>query len=181
MLYDVIVVGSGPGGAVAASVLASRGKSVLLVDRQAFPRDKVCGDGLPLSVTSMLSDLGIDMRKAGLEYQRIRTLALTGPAGQTLMTHETRDDVFSMTSRRFSFDNVLHQHALKCGAKFEIMHIQGPLFDSSKKNVVGVIERKGKTQIEHEPKIVIAADGASSSMARALGVRIATPDTTAGV
>src|SRR5690348_3828302 len=127
MLHDAIVVGSGPGGAVAASVLASRGKSVLLVDRQAFPRDKVCGDGLPLSVVTMMADLGIDIRKDGLEFQRIRSLSLTGPAGQTLMTHEAREEAFSMTSRRFSFDNVLHQHALKSGAKFEVMHVQGPL------------------------------------------------------
>src|SRR5579859_6393475 len=104
MLHDAIVVGSGPGGAVAASVLASRGKSVLLVDRQSFPRDKVCGDGLPLSVKTMLGDLGVDIRTAGLEYMPITTLSLTGPAGQTLMTHEARSDAFSMTSRRFSFD-----------------------------------------------------------------------------
>ena len=54
MLYDVIVVGSGPGGAIAAAVLAAQGKSVLLADRQEFPRDKVCGDGLPLNVMVML-------------------------------------------------------------------------------------------------------------------------------
>src|SRR5260221_9555990 len=179
MLHDVIVVGSGPGGAVAASVLASRGKSVLMVDRQAFPRDKVCGDGLPLSVMTLLHDLGLDVRQSDFEYRPIRSLSITGPAGQTLTTHENRPDAFSMTSRRYSFDNMLHRHAVKSGAKFEVMHVHGPLLDKDGQHVVGIVERKGKTHVEHEAKLVIAADGASSVIARALNARIATADSTA--
>lgn len=40
--YDVIVAGAGPTGSTAATLLARRGYSVLLLDRQAFPRDKTC-------------------------------------------------------------------------------------------------------------------------------------------
>src|SRR5450432_2505710 len=113
MLYDAIVVGSGPGGAIAASVLAEQGKSVLLADRQAFPRDKVCGDGLPANVMTLMKQVGINTHTSNFEYQRIKALSITGPAGQTLTTHEQSEDVFSMAARRFSFDNTLHQHALK--------------------------------------------------------------------
>lgn len=179
MVYDAIVVGSGPGGAIAASVLAGQGKSVLLADRQAFPRDKVCGDGMPASVMTMLKQLGVDTRASNFEYQRIKSLSITGPAGQTLTTHEEAEDVFSMAARRFSFDNMLHEHALKSGAKFEVMHVQGPLYDLPGKRVIGVIERKGKITVEHEAKVVIAADGASSTLARAMNTRIAKPETTA--
>src|ERR1043166_4649859 len=84
-----------------------------------------------------------------------------------------------MGARRFSFDNMLHQHALKSGAKFEVMHVQGPLYDASGERVIGVVEREGKTTVEHEAKVVIAADGASSAMARAMNSRIARPETTA--
>src|SRR5688572_9561719 len=131
MLYDAIVVGSGPAGAIAASILASHGKSVLLADRQDFPRDKVCGDGLPVRVMMMLRNLDVNIHELGLEYQRVKSLSLTGPAGHTLITHEHGEDVFSMTSRRYSFHNVLHQHALRCGAKFEIMQVQATLFDQT--------------------------------------------------
>ncbi|HEY7428386.1 MAG TPA: FAD-dependent oxidoreductase, partial [Gemmataceae bacterium] len=41
--WDVVVVGAGPAGAMAAHELARRGCAVLLVDRAAFPRWKVCG------------------------------------------------------------------------------------------------------------------------------------------
>src|SRR5436305_3194311 len=43
---DVIVVGAGPAGASAAYHLAEAGVDVLLLEKSAFPRDKVCGDGL---------------------------------------------------------------------------------------------------------------------------------------
>ncbi len=40
---DVIIAGAGPAGSTAACVLARRGFSVLVVDRAAFPRPKLCG------------------------------------------------------------------------------------------------------------------------------------------
>ena len=43
---DVLVVGAGPGGSAAAYHLAHHGIDVTLVDRAAFPREKVCGDGI---------------------------------------------------------------------------------------------------------------------------------------
>ncbi|MEM7167551.1 MAG: FAD-dependent monooxygenase [Planctomycetota bacterium] len=42
-LFDAVVVGAGPAGAVAAQQIAGAGQSVLLVDRDTFPRTKVCG------------------------------------------------------------------------------------------------------------------------------------------
>jgi len=46
MDFDVIVIGAGPAGATAAKVLAEKGISVVLIDKQTFPRDKPCGGGL---------------------------------------------------------------------------------------------------------------------------------------
>jgi flavin-dependent dehydrogenase len=41
---DIVVVGAGPAGAAIAAHLARSGLSVILINRQPFPRDKVCGD-----------------------------------------------------------------------------------------------------------------------------------------
>jgi flavin-dependent dehydrogenase len=48
MLYDadVIVVGAGPAGSMAAYILASQGVRVTILDKSTFPRYKVCGGGL---------------------------------------------------------------------------------------------------------------------------------------
>ena len=43
---DVLVVGAGPGGSAAAYHLARHGIDVTVVEKAAFPREKVCGDGL---------------------------------------------------------------------------------------------------------------------------------------
>src|SRR3984957_11568614 len=43
-IYDVVVVGAGPAGAMTAWSLAKRGAQVIVLDREQFPREKVCGD-----------------------------------------------------------------------------------------------------------------------------------------
>jgi menaquinone-9 beta-reductase len=71
-LWDAVVVGAGPAGAMAARELARRGAAVLLVDRAHFPRYKVCGGCLnPRS-------LGL-LRQAGLGdlMDRLRAVPLT--------------------------------------------------------------------------------------------------------
>jgi geranylgeranyl reductase family protein len=64
---DVLVVGAGPAGTACARMLAQGGRQVLLVDSQAFPRDKVCGDGL-------VPDTHVALRRLGL-YERVMSAA----------------------------------------------------------------------------------------------------------
>ena len=53
-LWDVVVVGAGPAGAAAATKLGKNGLRVLLLDREDFPRPKVCGCCLsPLALNEL--------------------------------------------------------------------------------------------------------------------------------
>ena len=58
-IWDVLVVGAGPAGAVAAHELARRGARVLLADRVDFPRGKVCGGCLSVRGLGVLNQLGL--------------------------------------------------------------------------------------------------------------------------
>jgi geranylgeranyl reductase family protein len=58
-LWDVVIVGAGPAGAIAAAHLAAADHRVLLLDRKKFPREKVCGDVLLYDALCCLDTIGI--------------------------------------------------------------------------------------------------------------------------
>lgn len=55
---EVVVVGAGPGGSVAAAYLARAGRDVLLIDRDIFPRDKPCADAQSGNTLYHVKELG---------------------------------------------------------------------------------------------------------------------------
>src|SRR3712207_7424432 len=57
--YDLVVVGAGPGGSAAAYYASKAGLETLLLDRQEFPCDKPCGDGLMPHTASEISLMGL--------------------------------------------------------------------------------------------------------------------------
>ena len=77
---DAIVVGAGPAGAAAAQWLARGGRDVVLVDAQAFPRDKVCGDGLIPDAHRALDRLGV-LAQVMAEARSSTSLACIAPRG----------------------------------------------------------------------------------------------------
>ena len=62
--YDVLVIGAGPSGAATGYWLAERGHRVLVVEKEHFPRDKTCGDGLTPRAVRQLHDMGLAERLA---------------------------------------------------------------------------------------------------------------------
>ena len=57
--FDALIVGAGPAGSSAAALLARAGWSVAIVEKQAFPRRKVCGECVAASNLPLLEALGI--------------------------------------------------------------------------------------------------------------------------
>src|SRR4026209_2899058 len=74
--YDAIIVGAGPAGSTAAILLASAGWSVALIEKQPFPRRKVCGACIGASNLPLLAALGIGDAFAKLAGPELREVAL---------------------------------------------------------------------------------------------------------
>jgi flavin-dependent dehydrogenase len=76
--FDAIVVGAGPGGSSMAIMLAMAGWSVALVEKQQFPRRKVCGECIAASVLPLLHELGLGQALGEVAGAELKQMALVG-------------------------------------------------------------------------------------------------------
>lgn len=110
---DVAIIGAGPGGSTLASLLARAGLAVVLIDRDKFPRDKLCGEFLSYDALPILDEIGaleaID-RAGAAKIRRCRIVGATR-AYQFDFPSEARG-----ISRR-TMDDVLVRHATRAGAR----------------------------------------------------------------
>ncbi|MFN8488434.1 MAG: NAD(P)/FAD-dependent oxidoreductase [Caldilineaceae bacterium] len=80
-MYDALIIGAGLAGSSLAAALASHGWDVLLVERDHFPRHKVCGEFLSPEVQRSLQALGLHADVAALApapVQHARLVTQTG-------------------------------------------------------------------------------------------------------
>jgi flavin-dependent dehydrogenase len=109
--WDVAVIGAGPAGALAATLLARRGLKTLLVERRTFPRYKVCGACLnPLSLSLLAS--------AGLEHVIADAVPLDRFCLQSRAGTLELDLPGSVSLSREQLDARLAQAAINAGATF---------------------------------------------------------------
>jgi flavin-dependent dehydrogenase len=139
---DVAIIGAGPAGATLAALLASRGVDVALIDRDTFPRDKLCGEFLSYDALPILERLGIDLQVAPYIHRcrvvaRRRTYEFEFP-------HPARG-----TSRMF-LDALLFRTAIARGARAAESTTINSLDELRAPVVVGAWGRWGRfdTQLE---------------------------------
>ncbi len=170
---DVIVVGAGPGGSSTAFALAQAGLDVLLLEKGAFPREKVCGDGLTPRAVKSLVHMGIDTTEAN-GFIRNRGLRIIG-GGVTLelpWPELASFPDYGLVRPRLDFDELLARTAQKAGARLqEQSTVTGPVLDAADR-VVGVTAKVGsdKTETSYHAPLVIAADGTSARLALSMGI-----------
>ncbi len=112
---DVLVVGAGPAGATAATVLARAGRKVLLIDKADFPRDKCCGDGLTTLALRELEALGLRPERVP-NWQTVDAAWLRSPSGREVCLPMPVDGIYAATTPRRELDAALVELAREAGA-----------------------------------------------------------------
>src|SRR5713101_5882914 len=79
--FDVIIVGGGPAGAVAATLLGRAGIETLLLDKSHFPRDKACGDAVGGQSVELMDELGVEPELLNYRVARIAGEIFSSPSG----------------------------------------------------------------------------------------------------
>jgi geranylgeranyl reductase family protein len=111
--YDVLIVGAGPAGSSCAWKLRNSGLTTLILDKQIFPRDKVCGGWITPPV---LQELEIDLRDYadGRVLQPFHGFRISRMDGREVETDYGKPISYGI--RRCEFDDYLLQ---RCGARIE--------------------------------------------------------------
>ncbi len=176
-MLDVIVAGAGPAGSLAALAMARAGARVWIVDRETFPRDKLCGDTLNPGAIELLRSVGL----AGGPLARawpLRGMRLTGV--DVSVRGDYGGDTVGLALRRRDLDLWLLEAAIQAGARFEPrLVVRGPLLDgpASRPMVRGVVlaPRQSSRVIRVPAILTIGADGRRSTLAGRLGLRVDPP------
>jgi menaquinone-9 beta-reductase len=168
---DVLVIGAGPAGSTAATVLAQAGVRVHLIDRATFPRDKLCGDTINPGALSALEGHGLASRVRSLGVP-LDGMRLTGEGGVEVRGLYPRGLQGRALTRRV-LDGELLQAAIQAGAEFD----QGtaarrPLVRETGAGalVSGAIVDAIPGERELPARVTIACDGRRSAIAFRLGL-----------
>lgn len=141
--YDAIVVGGGPAGSTAATVLAQKGRKVLLLEKSKFPRYHI-GESLIPFCYFPLERIGMidKMRNAGfVEKHSVQFVSTDGKASQPFYFSDHMDHPSSVTWQvdRATFDTMMLDHAREHGVEaIEEIKVKNTITDEDG-TVVGVI------------------------------------------
>ena len=170
MKYDAVIVGAGPAGSTAAKIVAERGFSVLVLEKDTLNREKPCGG----AITQRVVEYFKIPQKA---FARKSTgIFLCSPKNRIAVIEKHTKNIRLMM--RSVFDKVLCEMAMDKGARFfEKSLVQEPLIKDGE--VVGVKARiNGRTKTI-ESRVMVGADGTPSTMASKLKLYSGKPKTLA--
>ena len=164
---DIAIIGAGPAGTAAATLLARAGREVAVFDRASFPRDKCCGDGLTALALRELETLGLSPTTVE-SWQPVDDVVIRGPSGREMRYPlPAGPGIHAAVACREDLDNSLVDLARAAGAD---IRESTPLRDATA-SADGVELTVGDG--EHiVARHVIAADGMWSPTRKALGLAI---------
>lgn len=181
-IYDVLVIGGGPGGSSCAYWLALAGWDVALVEKKQFPRVKTCGDGLTPRSVRQLSDMGLEDSLTGAhKFIGLRSYGFGQMIEMPWPDHPAFPN-YGYTITRHDLDGMVCDHAAKAGATvWQGTEAVSPILCDQQSNsdtatlpeCRGFIVRDTKSGETRQvlARYFVVADGANSRIGRLLGTQ----------
>lgn len=164
--FDVAVIGGGPAGSVCAAFCAASGLRVVLIERQKFPREKVCGDCLNPECWPILRRLGIDQRVRASPHGALEWVEFISVGDRHVRIDLPRGEEAEIAVKRSAFDSVLLERAGKLGAEIR----EASTLTSIEKSDGTWKLTTAETATAFRARVLVAADGRNSTVARLLGL-----------
>ncbi|MFX0055504.1 MAG: NAD(P)/FAD-dependent oxidoreductase [Candidatus Hermodarchaeota archaeon] len=158
-MYDVAVIGAGPGGSTTGRYLAKQGFDVCLIDKDRFPRDKPCGGGFS---THLISEFPY-LKKRQKEF--LKGVCHVGVLHSPNRTRVMRGCIDMAVALRTDFDSALLESALDAGASSIIGHRAKSISVSNNSATVSLDNGR-----DISTKVIVGADGVTSMVARSTGL-----------
>jgi flavin-dependent dehydrogenase len=172
--FHVVVVGGGPGGSTAATVLSRAGHRVLVLERESFPRFHIGESQLPW-INEILERIGAQESVAAAGFVQKWGASFTtanGEADQYADFAQAWEVPKPQTYQvpRAKFDQVLLEHARKCGATvLQGRRAEGVAFDADGVTLTHAGEGSGTVSVR--AGAVIDASGRAGFLAKRFGER----------
>jgi FADH2-dependent halogenase len=174
-MFDVLVIGGGPGGSTASTLLARKGHRVLLLEKERFPRFQIGESLLPYN-NDIFERLGVADRLSSSTFvPKYGATFLTGDGevGYSFRFGRTLPERYSSSIqvRRSEFDEILLRNAQDCGVDVrENMAVKSIDLSSPERAVVTAIDKEGREQT-FESRFLIDASGHAAAVASRLGTK----------
>ncbi len=162
--FDTVVVGAGPAGSAAATVLAGAARPVLLLEKDEFPRQKVCGEFLSSGALASLEFLGARGPIEQWKPERIERGVISLPGGPSV---SFRLPAPALGISRYRLDHLLACRARDAGAQVwfgaRVLSVEDT--DTGRFRIRLV---RAQTEEEFESRIVVGAWGRWDALDRRL-------------